>query len=88
MEKFIQNIDMLSSSVYNLIIDSTNKYYRNIFLKIELENITKKSSNIINNSNYWQGQISLYEKTLHNLKSKNNTLVKSLNNLKEHQFPK
>ena len=86
MEEFIQNIDMLSSSVYNLIIDSTNKYYRNIFLKIELENITKKSSNIINNSNYWQGQISLYEKTLHGLKSKNNTLVKSLNNLKEHQF--
>ena len=84
MEEFIQNIDMLSSSVYNLIIDSTNKYYRNIFLKIELENITKKSSNIIKNSNYWQGQISLYEKTLHGLKSKNNTLVKSLNNLKEH----
>ena len=86
LEEFIQNIDLLSSSVYNLIIDSTNKYYRNVFLKIELENITKKSSNKINNSNYWQGQVSLYEKTLQGLKSKHNILVKNYNNLKEHQF--
>ena len=86
LEEFIQNIDLLSSSVYNLIIDSTNKYYRNIFLKIELENISKKSLNIIDNSNYWQDQVSLYEKSLHDLKSKNNILIKNLNNLKEHQF--
>ena len=85
-EEFIEHMDSLSSSVYNLIIDSTNKYYRNVFLKLQLENISKKSSNQMNHLNYFQGKISLYEKTLHELKSKNSILISNLNNLKEHRF--
>ena len=86
MEEFIENIDLISSSVYNLIIDSTNKYYRNVYLKLELESITKRTSNKINQSNYLQEQISLYEKKLHDLKSKNKILISNLNTLKENQF--
>ena len=85
-EEFIEHMDSLSSSVYNLIIDSTNKYYRNVFLKLQLENISKKSSNQMNHLNYFQGKISLYEKTLHELKSKNSILISNLHNLKEHRF--
>ena len=85
-EEFIEHMDSLSSSVYNLIIDSTNKYYRNVFLKLELEKISKKSTNQMNHFNYFQGKISLYEKTLHDLKSKNSILISNLNNLKEHRF--
>lgn len=84
--EFIEHIDLISSSVYNLIIDSTNKYYRNVYLKLELENIIKRTSNKMDQTNYMQDQISLYEKKLHELKSKNKILISNLNTLKENQF--
>ena len=85
-EEFFEHLDFISSEVYNLIIDYNNKYYRNVYLKLELENIIKRSSDSIEHSNYLESQIDLYEKQLHDLKSKNNILVSNYKKLKQNQL--
>ena len=85
-EEFFEHLDSITSNVYNLIIENNNKYIRNMYLKLELENVKKFSSNEINHSNYLKEQISLNEKVLEELKIKNSILLQKLNNLKDHQF--
>lgn len=85
-EEFFENLDFISSKVYNLIVESNNKYYRNVYLKLELENVIKNSPDKIKYSKNLENQISLYAKNLNDLKAKNKLLLSNLNNLKEHQF--
>ena len=85
-EEFMEHLDLLSSKVYNLLIDYNNKYIRNAYLKLELENVTKKNYDIISHSNYLKEQVSLYENRLNELKGKNEILLSNLNDLKDHQF--
>ena len=85
-EEFFEHLDFVSTEVYNLIIDYNNKYYRNVYLKLELENIIKKSSDSLDHSNYLQTQIDIYEKKLHDLKSKNTILVSNYKKLKQNQL--
>ena len=42
IEEFFDHLDFISSNVYNLIIDNNNKYKRNMYLKLELENVIIK----------------------------------------------
>ena len=86
IEEFFDHLDFISSNVYNLIIDNNNKYKRNMYLKLELENVIKNSSDMIAHVNELKNQVSLYENKLEGLKEKNKILLNKLNNLKTHQF--
>ena len=86
VEEFLDNLDFISSKVYNLIIDYNNRYQKNVSLRFELENLIKNSSNEIIHSNYLESKISAYEEKLKDLKSKNANLLSKLNNLKDNQF--
>ena len=86
IDEFFEHLDLASSKVYNLIIESNDRYITNANLKIELENLIRNNSDEINHSNYLQDQIDLYEKRLQNLKSKNNILLSNYTNLKNSQF--
>ena len=87
-EEFFENLNFISSKVYNLILENNNKYYEILNLKSELANGKKSYSEDIDHSNYFQNQISLGEKLLHDLKSKNHHLISNLKRLKEQQFQK
>ena len=84
--EFFEHLDLISSNVYNLIVESNNKNRRNVYLKIELANVIKNTTDAVNHSNYLQGQINIYENRLKNLKAKYNVLLSNYNKLKTHQF--
>ena len=86
VDEFFEHLDLTSSKVYNLIIESNDKYITNAYLKIELENLIRNNSDEINHSNYLLDQITLYEKRLKNLKSKNNLLLSNYTKLKNNQL--
>lgn len=86
IDEFFEHLDLTSSKVYNLIMESNDKYITNAYLKIELENLIRINSDEINHSNYLKDQIDIYEKRLQNLKSKNNILLSNYTNLKNSQF--
>ena len=86
IQEFFESLDFISSKVYNLILEYNNNYYKTISLKFELENIKKKSSDTIYYSDYLQGQITICEDTLKELKSKNKKLLSNLSKLKALQF--
>ena len=69
-------------------MESNDKYISNVYLKLELENLSKNISNNSNHSDYLQEQINLNENKLKELKLKNKLLVSNLNKLKAQQFQK
>ena len=86
VEEFYENLDFISSNVYNLIIDCNDRYITNAHLKLELENLSKNIINTSSHSNYYQNEINLNENILDELKSKSKLLLSNLNKLKSHQF--
>ena len=88
LEEFYEHLDFITNNVYNLIVESNDKYISNVYLKLELENLSKNISNNSNHSDYLQEQINLNENKLKELKLKNKLLVSNLNKLKAQQFQK
>ena len=83
---FFDHLEAISTKVYNLIKESSDKYVNNNYYKLELINVLKQTTEDNKNSIILENKIKEYELNLKNLKTKNKKLLEILNQQKDNKF--
>ena len=86
IEEFFDNLKAIASKLNLLIKEYNDKIANNIYLKLELQSIAKKTEGHRKDSIILNNKIKLYERNLENLKIKNKILSEQLYNHKEYKF--
>ena len=86
VDEFFDNLEAVTTKIYNLILEYDNKCAINNYYKLELNNILNDTSDENKNSIYLAKKINEYENNLKILKNKNKKLLEHLNKLKDNKY--